>query len=102
MKFVFDGRKCPEQEIASVGEDGTATRSDAVLREKLEESGEEFIYVFGGGEFFDVGREFFGKVLLGFLGWRRKVRVAVAEIRGLVGDGETATPIAGMAVQATG
>src|SRR5580693_7783062 len=40
VKFVCDGGESAQEEIAGVGENGAAARSDAVLRKELEESGE--------------------------------------------------------------
>jgi hypothetical protein len=62
IALALDGGERAEEEIASVGQDGGATRGDAVLREEQEKFGEKLIDVGGGVEFSDVGGEFVSEI----------------------------------------
>ncbi len=50
MEFLFDGGEGAEQQAVDVGEDGGASRGDAVLGEQQEELGEDLVDVRGGLE----------------------------------------------------
>lgn len=62
--FAVDGRKGTEEEVADVGENGSAPGGDAVLGQEDEEVGEDLVDVVGGlegGELADeLGGEVFG------------------------------------------
>jgi hypothetical protein len=101
VKLVLDGGQGAEQEIAGVGERGCAARSNAILCEELEESGEEFIDVGGGGEFFGAGSEDIREIDDGSGGWL-KMLVIAAEKRGSWGERKAATASSGEEMAAAG
>ena len=94
-------RKGAQKEIAGVGHDGRATRSDAIFGKKDKKVGEEFVYVVSALELGDIagegGAEVAGMEKFRFLGG-----MAEAETGASVDDGETAAFAGGSAMLAAG
>ncbi len=62
MEFLFDGGEGAEKQAVDVGEDGGASRGDAVLGEQEEELGEDLVDVRGGQEADELAHQVGGEV----------------------------------------
>ncbi len=60
--FLLDRGEGAEEEVASIGHDGSAARGDAVLGLEEKEAGEEIVDGDGGTEFSETGDEFGGEI----------------------------------------
>ena len=68
LAFLFDGGKGAEEELIDVGEDSSAARRDAVLREQDDQFGEEVMNLRGGVEVAEQAGEGGGDVAVGGIG----------------------------------
>jgi len=96
--FKIDFTKGAEEEAIEVGEDGGATRGDAVLHEEDGELGEEIVDLRGGFEFRELAVEIRGEIN----GVRfRGGRPGVAEAAGGVGVNNTKAAVAAFGGEVT-
>jgi hypothetical protein len=98
VKLEINGHEALKEQVAGVGDDGSAARGDAVAGDQEEEVGEDAIDVQGGFEFGELADEFGGEVARA-CGGRLEVGVFVAEIGRDVVEGEATTAAAGVAME---
>jgi len=86
-RLLLDDGDGTEDLVGDVGEDGGASRGDAVLGEEQEQAGEEIVDGGGGGEFFQARGEGGGEVGFGLSG---ESGMEAAEFRPGCGDRQAA------------